>query len=132
MALVRQADADGLVSKFPITFMTAMISKIKVTFELPLIHRPSKILNRLSKTMHSAASLRKKGKTLSLPLHAHRKHVGRRKVLLGRGIFQKCPIQAKSHISFSNQWLNVTKKKLSLLGRWIGDTTINSILQHTE
>ena len=54
---------------------------------IPLIHCPSKILNRLSKTMHSAASLRKKGKTLSLPLHAHSKHMGRRKVLLGQGIF---------------------------------------------
>ena len=53
---------------------------------LQLIHRPSKILNRLSKTMHSAASLRKKGKTLSLPLHAHSKHMGRRKVLLRQGI----------------------------------------------
>ena len=53
--------------------------------ELPLIHRPRQILNRLSKTMHSAASLRKKGKTLSLPLHAHSKHMGKRKVLLGQG-----------------------------------------------
>ena len=54
---------------------------------IPLIHRPRKILNRLSKTMHSAASLRKKGKTLSLPLHAHSKHMGRRNILLGQGIF---------------------------------------------
>ena len=68
---------------------------------IPLIHRPSKILNHLSKTMHSAASLRKKGKTLSLPLHAHSKHMGRRKILLGQGIFKKCPIQAKNHFSFS-------------------------------
>ncbi|MEC7901313.1 MAG: hypothetical protein VX385_05825, partial [Acidobacteriota bacterium] len=59
----------------------------RLCFILPPIHRPSKILNRLSKTMHSAASLRKKGKTLSLPLHAHSKHMGRRKVLLGQGIF---------------------------------------------
>ena len=58
---------------------------------IPLIHRPSKILIRLSKTMHSAASLRKKGKTLSLPLHAHSKHMGRRKVLLGQGIFKNAP-----------------------------------------
>ena len=57
------------------------------SFFIPPIHHPSKNLNRLSKTMHSAASLRKKGKTLSLPLHAHSKHMGRRKVLLGQGIF---------------------------------------------
>jgi len=61
------------------------LSRIKNA--LPLMHRPSKILNRLSKTMHGAASLRKKGKTLSLPLHARSKHMGRRKVLLGQGIF---------------------------------------------
>ena len=54
---------------------------------VPPIHRPSKILDRPSKTMHSAASLRKKGKTPSLPLHAYSKHMGRRKVLLGQGIF---------------------------------------------
>ena len=70
-------------------------------YPIPLIHRPSKILIRLSKTMHSAASLRKKGKTLSLPWHAHSKHMGRRNILLGQGIFQKCPIKAKNHISFS-------------------------------
>jgi len=72
-------------------------------FDIPPIHRPSKILNRLSKTMHGAASLRKKGKTLSLPLHAHSKHMGRSNILLGQEIFQKCPIQAKNHISFSEQ-----------------------------
>jgi len=60
---------------------------IQLSIPIPLIHSPSKILNRLSKTMHGAASLRKKGKTLSLPLHAHSKHMGRRKVLLGQGIF---------------------------------------------
>ena len=49
---------------------------------VPLIHRPSKILNRLSKTMHSAASLRKKGKILSLPLHAQSKHMGIRNILV--------------------------------------------------
>ena len=54
---------------------------------VPSERAPSKILNRLSKTMHSAASCRKKGKTLSLPLHAHSKHMGRRQVLLGHGIF---------------------------------------------
>ena len=68
---------------------------------IPPIHRPSKILNRLSKTMHSAASPRKKGKTLSLPLHAHSKHMGRRNILLGQGIFKKYRIQAKNHISLS-------------------------------
>ena len=52
-------------------------------------------------TMHSAASLRKKRKTLSLPLHTHSKHMGRRNILLGQGIL-KCPIQAKNLISFSN------------------------------
>jgi len=54
---------------------------------VPLMLHPRKIFNRLSKTMHSAASLRKKGKTLYLPLHAHSKHMGRREVLLGQGIF---------------------------------------------
>ena len=54
---------------------------------VPSKRAPSKILNHLSKTMHSAARPRKKGKTLSLPLHAHSKHMGRRKVLLGQGIF---------------------------------------------
>ena len=65
------------------------MDKIIMIFDksVPPIHRPSKILNHLSKTMHSAASLRKKGKTLSLPLHAHSKHMGRRKVLLGQVIF---------------------------------------------
>ena len=60
---------------------------LSIIMIIPLIHCPRKILNRLSKTMHSAASLRKKGKTPSLPLHAHSKHMGRRKVLLGQGIF---------------------------------------------
>ena len=54
---------------------------------IPSERPPSKILNRPRKTMHSAASLRKKGKTLSLPLHAHSKHMGRRNILLGQGIF---------------------------------------------
>ena len=56
----------------------------------PLYHR-STIQARFqtveAKTMHGAASLRKKVKTLSLPLHAHSKHMGRGKVLLGQGIF---------------------------------------------
>ena len=47
----------------------------------------NQILRHLSKTMHSAASLRNKGRTLSLLLHAQSKHKGRRKVLLGQGIF---------------------------------------------
>jgi len=68
------------------------LKKLKDKFQniselLPLIHSPSKILSRLSKTMHGAASLRKKGKTLSLPLHACSKHMRRWKVLLGQGIF---------------------------------------------
>ena len=68
-------------------YLKMLHSESSLKFQLPLIQRPSKILNRLSKTMHSAACLRKKGKTLSLPLHAHSKHIVRRKVLLGQGIF---------------------------------------------
>jgi len=52
--------------------------------------------------MHSAASLGKKGKTLSLPWHAHSKHMGRRKVLLGQGIFQKFPVLAKNHFHLAS------------------------------
>ena len=49
---------------------------------IPPIHHPGKILKCLSKTMHSADRLRKKGKTLSLPLHAHSKHWGEGKFCL--------------------------------------------------
>ena len=66
---------------------SAQNSLIFIPNLIPPIHRPSKILNRPSKIMHSAASPRKKGKTLSLPLHAHSKHMGIREVLLGQGIF---------------------------------------------
>ena len=70
----------------PASLCDESCSAVNVWYHQP-IYSAGKILNCLSKTMHSAASLRKKGKTLSLPLHARSKHMGRRKVLLGQGIF---------------------------------------------
>jgi len=75
-------------NKFIIAFLSFHFEiALSFTNHIPSERAPSKILNRLSKTMHSAASPRKKGKTLSLPLHAHSKHMGRRNILLGQGIF---------------------------------------------
>ena len=55
--------------------------------------------------MHSAASLRIKGKTLSLPLHAYSKHMGRRKVWLDREFFKNTPYKQKIifHLAISDE-----------------------------
>ena len=55
----------------------------------------SKILYHLSKNMHSAASLIKIGKTLSLPLHAHTKHIWEKESFAWTGNFLKMPHTSK-------------------------------------
>ena len=61
----------------------------KVRWDLRITFRArSKQDFKPSKQNHAQYSWpEKKGKTLSLPLHAHSKHMGRRKVLLAQGIF---------------------------------------------
>ena len=62
---------------------------------VPFERSPSKISNRLSKTMHKAASLRMEGMTLSLPLHAHSKHLGEGKFCLDREYSKNVPYKQK-------------------------------------
>ena len=65
------------MSAWPMTTLDGILS----------IHRPSKILNCLSKTMHTAASLRKKERLSPSPYMHTASIWGRRKALLGQGFF---------------------------------------------
>ena len=74
-----------------------LLRKTKMTKELPLIHRPSKISNRQSKTIHSAVSLRKQGKTLS-PFACTQQAFGEKASFAWTGNFLKMPHCSKKSL----------------------------------
>merc|ERR1712155_297822 len=87
--------------------------------KVPPIHRPSKILNRLSKTMHSAASPRKKERLSPSPCMHTASTWGEGTFCLDRKFSKNVPYKQKIifHLASSDK---MKQKNFFLLGRWIG------------